>query len=74
MTDTLLKYIAAGVLMGSLFYLVLTHQLDPSLYVTVVLAALASLGIHAGAVSLASKIAPQTPQQTPTFTSPAPQA
>jgi hydrogenase-4 membrane subunit HyfE len=45
--DTIVKYLAAFILIASIFVLVLRGDVDASLYVTIVTSALAGLGIHA---------------------------
>ena len=66
-----LKYAAAGVLIGSLFYLVLTGKIQASDYQTLATTALGALGgFHAGASRLSNHIGDPTKMVAPNPTSP----
>ena len=61
MVNQALKYAAAGVLIGSLFYLVLTGNIQASDYQTLATTALGALGgFHAGASRLSNHIGDPT--------------
>ncbi len=67
-----LKYTAAGGLIGSLFYLVLTGKIQASDYQTLAVGALGALGgFHAGASRTpnqsgdSTKMVPSNPTQSP---------
>ena len=66
---TLLKYLAAGILFGMLFALVLMKYIDAQLLYVLIVGALSGLGVHASA-ALSGKAAPPTAAAAPVPSAP----
>lgn len=66
------KYAAGAILFGMVFVLVLLNRIDPSVFLTLVIAALATIGVHANATLGSVKLPPMPFMQRP-FPQPQPQ-
>jgi hypothetical protein len=64
LAQTLAKYAAAGVLLASVFYLVLEGKVEASEYVILVIAGLAALGVTRPGLPAASPPSPTAPTTT----------